>query len=102
MLTGGRWIDGKPIYKYVLTATHSGGGSAVIGTLPSTPNTIINITGTMKNNDGSWRPISFVYYGNVSWGAGLYVTKDNAVYIQLGNSYSGTNQIIIIFEYTKA
>ena len=100
--TGGHWIDGSPIYRYVLTATHSGGGSVAIGTLPSTPNVITRITGTTKQSDGSWRPISFIYYGNLSWGASLYVTKDNTVYIQLGGSYSGANQIILIFEYTKA
>lgn len=102
VFTGGTWIDGKPIYRYVLTATKSGGGSTAIGTLPSTPNVITSITGTMKQSDGSWRPISFIYYGSLNWGGSVYVAKDNTIYIQLGSSYSGSNQIVLIFEYTKA
>ena len=104
VLTGATWIDGKPIYRFILKTTISGTGSKNLGKLPSVPETIINLTGTMKNigQSNSWRPLTFIYYGNLAWGCSVYIDNSQNIYAQLGSSISGTSDIYFIAEYTKA
>lgn len=101
--TGGIWIDGKEIYRYVLTATSSLDGAAgSIGKIPSIFENLINTYGTMKSSDGNARPIPYSYYGGQGWSACYYLKADGDVQLQLGSSYSGSHSVIIVFEYTKA
>lgn len=100
--TGGIWIDGKEIYRYVLvTTTTLDGASGSIGTLPSEFDTMINIYGTLKSSDGSARTIPFAYYGTSGWSAGCYVKSGGDIQLQMGSSYSGSHSVVMVFEYTK-
>lgn len=100
--TGGVWVDGKEIYRYVLVTTTSlDGASGSIGKLPSGFDTMLNIYGALESSDGSARMIPFIYYGSSGWGAGCYVKADGDIQLQMGSSYSGTHTVIMVLEYTK-
>lgn len=102
VLTGGKWIDGNDIYRYVLVTESSlDGAGGVIGNLPSKIDYLVSAHGTLKSSDGNVRPVPYSYYGSLGWSATFYVDGNGAVNLQLGNSYSGTHTIAIILEYTK-
>lgn len=101
--TGGTWIDGKAIYRYVLTATATvSGGKESLGTFPATIDTLISTTGTLKSSDGTLRPVPFAYYSKAGWHAGYFIDENNIVQLQLGGEYSGSHAVVVIFEYTKS
>lgn len=100
--TGGTWVDGKPIYRYILTDTTSlDNASGVFGQMPSGFVDIISVNGMMKASDGSFRPVPYVYHNNLMWNLSAYVASDGAIYLQVGGNYSGTHTVTIIIEYTK-
>lgn len=101
--TGGKWIDGKEIYRYVMVAQSALDGNAgVIGQMPSAIGDLVSASGTMKGADGSVRPIPYAYYGNNTYNVCFYVDANGAINFQIGSGYSGTNTIILVLEYTKA
>lgn len=105
--TGGTWIDGKPIYRYIINTTFVGGGfSTDVGTLPYGVENIIRCNGMTKGaSDNSWRPLTFVYpHGNLNqWGISFFVDTANKVYVQSGSAFANVNnKLIMIFEYTKS
>lgn len=100
--TYGTWLNGKPIYRYVLVAdTTVDGGIAVIGKLPSEPDTIINMRGTLLCDDGNWRPVPFAYYSSSNMSAGFYIQSTGDINIQLGSGYDNTKTAVLIVEYTR-
>lgn len=100
--TGGKWIDGKEIYRYVMVAQSAlDGGAGVIGQMPSAIENLISTSGTMKGTDGSVRPIPYAYYGNNTFTVCYYIDASGAINFQIGSGYSGTNTIILVLEYTK-
>ena len=102
-LTGGTWIDGKPIYRYVLqAATAAGGSQEYVGQLPGAIDTLVHSYGTLMDPEGGSRPIPFAFFGNSYYTACYLVTRDGAVLIQLGAGYSGTQRVVMVFEYTRA
>ena len=102
--TYGTWLNGKPIYRYVLVAdtTADGGNAVIIGKLPSEPDVLINMYGTLFTGDGTWIPIPYANHSNASWSAGFYVQSTGDIYIHLGSSFNGTKTAVLIFEYTRA
>lgn len=101
--TGGKWIDGKEIYRYVLVAQSAlDGGAGVIGQMPSAIDNLVSASGTMKGTDGSVRPIPYAYYGNDSYTVCYYIDANGAINFQIGSGYSGTNTVILVLEYTKS
>jgi len=99
--TGGHWIDGKPIYRFVFTTTVSSNGTLTLGKLPSTPETIVSKFGVMKQPNGAHNFLPNVYYGSSSWTIGYYINENDEIILQSGSGYSGTRTITIILEYTK-
>lgn len=100
--TGGSWIDGRKIYRYVFTGESAlDGASGVIGSLPSKIGALVSAFGTMKSSDGSVRPIPFGSFSSLNGSAGFYVDGGGAINLQLGSGYSGRHTINIILEYTK-
>ncbi len=102
--TGNKWIDGKPIYRVVLTGTTTiTGGQGTVATLPSVMESPVSICGF--TNDGTnlnWRPISFANYGTSNaWNVGIYITGGKDIALCYGSSFKGTKSFIIIVEYTK-
>lgn len=100
--TGGTWIDGKPIYRYVWKGTTSlSGAQGQVATLPAKPSTMITLRGMIDRSDGAWMPITNMYYSNISWAANIRTDGDTGILVGLGSSYSGSHRIIVIAEYTK-
>ena len=101
--TGGTWIDGKPVYRYVLSATASiSGGQQIVGTLPSAIGALIHACGAMTSQDGSARPLPYAIFSGTTWTAGYMLTASGDIYLQLGSSYSGVHNVVIVLEYTRA
>lgn len=102
--TGGRWIDGKPIYRFLWkgTTTHKK-AQKVMTNFPNniTPDTVISLTGMLKRSDGEWMPIPNAYYGNSDHTANLRTYEGSGIYLGLGDGFDGTKTVVIIAEYTK-
>lgn len=100
--TGGRWIDGKKIYRFVMVANVTSKGDVTLGTIPSQVENLIFSYCSLKDNSGNvFRPVPYAYHGSLNWATNFRITADGSVIMQLGSSY-GTNQTtILIFEYTK-
>ena len=103
-LTGGTWIDGKPIYRFLWkgTTTHKK-SQKVMTNFPNdiTPDTVISLTGMLKRSDGQWMPIPNAYYGSADHTANLRTYEGNGIYLGLGDGFDGTKTVVIIAEYTK-
>lgn len=103
-LTGGKWIDGKPIYRFLWkgTTTHKK-TQKVMTNFPNdiTPDTVISLTGMLKRSDGEWMPIPNAYYGSADHTANLRTYGGNGIYLGLGDGFDGTKTVVIIAEYTK-
>ncbi len=100
--TGNKWIDGKPIYRAVIsTTTTLAGAQGIVGTLPSAVESPVSIRAFMQTADGTnWRPVPYAYYGDTRWTVGLYI-NGASVYMSFGALLTGTKNLIIIAEYTK-
>lgn len=100
--TGSTWIDGKPIYRAVIsTTTTLAGAQGVVGTLPSAMETPVSIRAFMQTSDGSnWRPVPYAYYDDTRWTVGLFI-NGASVYMSFGSRLTGTKKVVIIAEYTK-
>lgn len=93
-----RWINGKPIYRYCFEASTSVvNGQGVIGTLPSTPETVISIRGAIK-----WNNVWFnAFHPNAGGDMAVVMNNDNNVYLQCAAYYSGVKAVVAVIEYTK-
>ena len=100
--TGGKWVDGKRIYRYVFVTITSSNGTLTLGTLPSTPETFVSTFGVQKQPNGAHNFLPNVYYGSESWTIGYYVNENNEIILQSGSGYEGDREITLIFEYTKS
>lgn len=96
----GRWIDGKPLYRKVLSTTNS----SDIDLSDVNIEIITSGTGVWSNND---MIISMDYKGNStsgysSWNVGWFYDKTSKhITLQLGTNRTTFNKIILIIEYTK-
>lgn len=102
--TGGKWIDGKSIYRSVLqfTTTLNGAGD-VVANLPNMPETLISARGFFSvNGSTSIRPIPFCQFNDIQYSVNLNVSSDNtAVSMTFGTKWSGTKEVYLILEYTR-
>lgn len=96
--TGGKWIDGKTIYRYTLSGATTGTGDINLGAaLPRTPDNVISFTGAL--HDGTnWRPLPHTTYYSLNQMCGMALDGNNAfhLYTQL----SGTKKYNIAVDYT--
>lgn len=94
------WIDGKPVYRKVVTQTITTPGSLNIidGFDVSLINDIISISGSIKQPSGAITPIS--YYVSESDAAFIYMSKDLNAFVLNGKQF-GVGDVILIVEYTK-
>lgn len=101
--TGGYWIDGKPIYRYVMTGTVSGTGDKTLGSLPSTPEHVLQMYGEFIHDANSHRPIAFTSYGGIAWSLSPIVWSQE-VHLYIGSNYNNpsTHTYVLVLEYTKA
>lgn len=100
VLTGGRWIDGKSIYRFVATGTVTLAASTTLLTLPSVPDNVIDIR--MAVYAGSdWKPVCFTYYNNDNWDINVRIDGSGNVIVQAGSSARTATKYNLIVEYTK-
>lgn len=102
--TGNRWIDGKPIYRYVFIASFTGTGNKVVGNLPVPMAQVVSMTGSIIHSWGftqiSHSPSSDDNSGAVYLvPAADYQSVD--VHFTCGTGYSGIKQLFLVVEYTK-
>lgn len=101
-LTGGKWIDNKPIYRKVVEGTtpSSTGWQAIISSGFENVDTMIKIYGILYTSDGY---IHTLPYGEGSYYVvARYKISDKKIYMNLGNSVFGNCAYKLIFEYTKS
>ena len=97
------WIDGKPIYRYVLIANATvKGAQEVVGKIPSSIDTMVYTHGVHYSpTQSNWRPMPCGYFGNNNWDVGYFVLTDGNITFQAGSSIGGSVKLVIVFEYTK-
>lgn len=108
-LTGGTWIDGKPIYRFIWQGTTSlSGEQGVVCRLPEGHfDTVFTLRGMFKRtSDNNWFAIPNIYYGAISWAVNirtdLSTDEPDGILLGFGSQYTGSRSIIIIAEYTKS
>ena len=103
-LTGGKWIDGSPIYRFVWTGTTKISGSqARMCYFPNqiTPSMVVSLRAMVKRSDGEWLPVPNSYYGDLKHSANIRTEGGNGVYLGLGSGFDGTKTVVIVAEYVK-
>lgn len=102
--TGGKWIDGKRIYRSVLhfITTLSGAGG-VVANLPDAPETLISARGFFSvSGSNSIRPIPFCQFNDIQYSVNLNVSKNSTdISMTFGTKWSGSKDVYLILEYTK-
>lgn len=100
-LTGGTWIDGKPIYRKVIeNNTVSGSGwQTLISSGFESVKTMVKIYGILYTNDG--------YIISLPWGETSYAisvrfnTTNKKIYIKMESTAFYNRPYKLVFEYTK-
>ena len=94
----GKWIDGKPIYRKVITTTVNASGS--ISTGISHMDWLVRAMGTALMKDGNvFLPLNF-YNGATGWNSFHVLGHGSAIQYQRGTSYE-VQRTYFILEYTK-
>lgn len=100
----GTWIDGKPIYRRVITKANT---NAITNALDNVDNIIKMDCLVRRKTTIEWRNLPWLYvnsdtYGNAVWAGGFYYNQSqNTIYFQVGSSLSDIDRLILIIEYTK-
>lgn len=97
----GRWIDGKPIYRKCFILTNVATGYVPHAHGISNIGTVIRSYGNIIVNNIQ-RTIPTVVSDNIEgFGAGILDINNTNYHTLIGTSYSATNTIYVILEYTK-
>lgn len=104
--TGIKWIDGKTIYRKVLTfGAVSTGGTATISTGESAIDTLITLRGAGNSGtSGQVLPLPFAHYSNVANNRDITISSKSSnpsVVIRCGSGSNLPNGGYIIIEYTR-
>lgn len=111
--TGGTWIDGKPIYRYVAYVTgvtDYNNTARVLATLPGLPDTVISVRGMFRGATtyGSW---AWYPMPNVSPSSSVYrnvailvrsTTGEIVAWWDKDGEFNRAKNVLVIAEYTKA
>ena len=101
--TGDTWVDGKPIYRYVINKAPATAGDVVIGTLPSAPDNVISFNGSLQTPNGYLRALNYAPTFGLQYGVYVDVSmSDNKVHVHIGDGVGGTMYFTVVIEYTKA
>lgn len=100
----GTWIDGKPIYRKVITQNNANNISNVATNIEN----IIKMECMVRQAPAlSWRNLPWLFvqnnsFGSPSWGGGFYYQlSDNSINFQLGSDLGNVDKVIVTLEYTK-
>ena len=103
--TGGTWIDGKPIYRWVwkgsFTVTTT---SKVVATLPDLPSQIVSFHAVYEDSTAlRIVPAASTTTSTNNYGIACSINKTNGqILSNSGNAMTGTYMVLLIIEYTKA
>lgn len=93
------WIDGKPIYRKVLTGTLPIGSGENVFTISNAK--IINFNGIIKSTYNQWWTIPSIYSDD-NYRIYTYISGDRTqLKVDCGSYFSTNSQYEIIIEYTK-
>jgi hypothetical protein len=97
--TGGKWIDGKPIYRKVIKVN---GNPSTIQTGLTSANEVIDfrIKNTVSGTDGSCVFNACLSSTNVYYPWLYQLSADNKILNRITGTYDGTTKFVIL-EYTK-
>jgi hypothetical protein len=100
-LTGGTWIDGKPIYRKVIqgttSATVGAGGASMVGTAISGFSELVSLKANVKSGSLTFAD---AYTDPDNFGFSVYM-NGGAVFNQVWNATFTEKPITAIVEYTK-
>lgn len=98
----GTWVNTKPIYRKVITATGDSNNLQIIGSVNDV-DTIVKLD-TLVQNGQAFRNGTTSYYGDINWSSQVYFNNGSIV-IESGSSYVNNYKIgatiRTIIEYTK-
>lgn len=97
--TNKTWIDGKPIYRKVLTGTlpnGSGENTFIFNNIE-----IINFYGKIKSTAGTSFLINTYYMPLPAYSISGWIDSDKNLKIECGGNYNTSSEYEIIIEYTK-
>ena len=84
--TGIKWIDGRPVYRRILTGTSlTDAGSTTIGNIGPV-DVIIRLDGFVRRPTGGLQTFGFAYYANPQQMVTANVTKEGDVVVYKGNA----------------
>lgn len=92
----GTWIDGKPLYRKVVTASAS--ASSTFNIIDSSVNTIVKTTTYLTTDTGQVLPIPYYIDGNTYGYGNNY--QNNYIYTGKGTAFTA-GTLMVIIEYTK-
>ena len=94
----GTWINGKPIYRKVITHSKSGlQGGVTIPTGISNMECLVRASGSIKYSGAIWIPLSFYNTGGFN---GFHLTGNGANVMYQEGTYDAS-EMYFILEYTK-
>ena len=100
----GTWIDGKTIYRKVLTGTGNNANAQYVARLQGI-DTLVDMKVWVQGNTSYFRNGTTSYYGSSNWTSQCYYNKANGyITMECGNDYlsfKNGSPIRIIMEYTK-
>ena len=101
VLTGKTWIDGKPIYRRVITSTTSNKTNVWNG-LATVPNveSVIDIRGIVKTSNGVSFPINYSENSSTIFSVSYIHASSMIAECHTSTSYNNCS-INLLFEYTK-
>lgn len=100
-LTGGKWIDGKPIYRKVFTWSGTLAATNTVGTASSDLGAVVSFSGVAAYANRV-RFIPNLYYANDNYNIGIYIDLGNGnIIVECGSSVRAAATVHIILEYTK-
>ena len=97
--TGGKWIDGKPIYRKTVSCGALAAGTKTVAHGISNLGDIINIHGVARTASADNTSLPLPYASSVP--VILYVNTNNVVVEISNNNYAGYTRSEVTIEYTK-
>ena len=95
--TGGKWIDGKPIYRKVVNFGALVAGSKTVAHGISNIGDVIYVSGVARSADNTSLPLPYASTVPII----VYVNTNNVVIEISNNNYAGYTRSEVTIEYTK-
>lgn len=105
----GKWVDGRNLYRKVITITSINTNANVTDVSISLPNLneIVNIGGSVKTSSGQYKPVTTYYTDSTGlvqkYGFCIYAISSSLMTLSYGDWWKGGifNGCKVIIEYTK-